>query len=265
MAQQHEYPALEVDALQIGYHKRPLMGPINFVLPRGSFNVLIGANGAGKSTLLQTLSGSLKPIGGRILIDGCDINALSHKELAKRLSLVFTDRLTSGGLTVREVVKMGRHPHTGLLGRLSADDRAIVDKAMEDVGISHKADAYLSDTSDGERQKAMIARTLAQQTPLLLLDEPTNFLDVASRLELLDMIRRLVDDKGITAIISTHDIASSIVLADNVITMLPHDDKPVSADKCGSPEALRRLDGIFSNRGIVFDSGKNDFTYQSRD
>lgn len=251
---------IELTNLSIGYDGRALFEPFSLKIPKGTFNVIIGANGSGKSTLLHTVGRLLPAVSGSVLIDSRDVRSLSRKELARTISFVYSERFSDGGLTVRELVEMGRYPYTGLLGRLTSNDKVIVDNAIREVGIEHKSESFLSDISDGERQKAMIARVLAQQTPILMLDEPTNFLDAASRIDILSLIQRLVRDKSITAIISSHDTATALSLADNVITILPSDSIPVAISPVGAPETLERLNNIFAHRGVRFDSDRLDFT-----
>lgn len=251
--------AIALDDLSIGYKHKPLFKPFSLKIESGTFNVIIGANGSGKSTLLQTITGNLEPVQGTVFIDSKDISSLNQKEKARMISLVYTERIISGGLTVKETVSMGRHPYTGLLGRLSQDDMQIVSNAMEQVGISHKADCFLSDISDGERQKAMIARALAQNTPVLMLDEPTNFLDVASKLSVFNLVRRLTDNHGITVLLSTHDTETALEMADNILTIIHADDTPVAINKAGSNEANERLFKVFADRNITFNPLDNTF------
>lgn len=250
---------ITLDKLVIGYRGRGLFSPFSLTVPRGTMNVIVGANGTGKSTLLHTIAGLLPPVAGEIFIDGENLKQMGRRSQARTMSFVYTERNAATGLTVREVVETGRYPHTGFLGRMSAEDKVVVEAAMHDVGIEHKADAYLSDISDGERQKTMIARVLAQQTPVVLLDEPTNFLDAASRIETLGLIKRLTAEKGITALISTHDIPTALSLADNVITVLPSDAAPVEITPVGSDRAIHRLDSVFVDRGIRFDPMRRDY------
>ena len=258
-SQRDKKSGIVLNNLSVGYHGKPLFAPSELYIPAETFNVIIGANGVGKSTLMHTIAGSLEPVTGNIAINGEDLRNLSDKKLARLVSHVYTDRITAGGLTVKELVQMGRYPHIGFLGRLSSTDKDIVNEALADVGISHKADSFLSDISDGERQKAMITRALAQQTPVMMFDEPTNFLDAASRLEILGLISRLVRQNGITAILSTHDIPVAISLADNVITILPDDPNPVTIHPARSSQAFDRLNRIYISRNISFDSSKLDF------
>lgn len=204
---------LQTDNLSIGYGGHAVLSNISVALQRGSLTVLIGANGAGKSTLLRTITRSQPSLGGSIILDGSDIRSYTASQLARRLSLVLTDRTGGGGLLVRELVAIGRHPYSGIFGRLGADDRRIIDEAIAAVGLSDKADRFVASLSDGERQKAMIARAVAQSTPLSVLDEPTSFLDVAARFEIMNLLSRIVAERGTTILLSTHDIAPAMVAA----------------------------------------------------
>lgn len=255
---------LTLQDLGIGYGKQLLFPPFRLDIPTGTFNAVVGANGAGKSTLLQTMAGIRRPLCGRVLMDGRDVAAMSMAERARCISLTWGDRGVSGALTVAQLVAMGRNPYTGLLGRLNSRDKEIVRRAMVDAGIEHKAACPLADISDGERQRALVARALAQQTPVMLLDEPTNFLDAAARIDILELIARLVRRQGITAIVSGHDTAAMMERADNVITLLPDSQPPVSIDPSDSAEANRRLDHVFAHRGIAYDPASHRFTLRKK-
>lgn len=241
----------------IGYGHRVVVPALDLEIGSG-VTVLIGANGTGKSTLLRTIAGVQRPLGGTVMIGDTDVSAMSRRRLAQTLSFVYTDREVSGGLTVRELVEMGRYPYTGILGRLSAEDREKVNGAMADVGIIAKADAFLSQISDGERQKAMIARALAQETPVILLDEPTSYLDAASRLEILALLRRLAEEHDKTVLLSTHDTSAALTVADNVLTIIP--DRVATLCAVGSPELAGILNDVFAARGITYDPVRRDFT-----
>ncbi len=210
-----QHDVLTTENLSVGYDGRAVLANINVSIARGTLTVLIGENGSGKSTLLRTLSGVQKPICGSITIEGHDFATLSRAARARTLAMVFTDRTGGGGLTVAETVGIGRHPYTGMLGHLSSRDKEIIAGAIADVGMSAFTDRRLGSLSDGERQKVMIARALAQTTPLILLDEPTAFLDVAGRIEITALLRRLADN-GHTIVLSTHDLGSAIEAADNM-------------------------------------------------
>lgn len=208
--------ALEAINLTAGYGTHGIVSKIDATLPTGSMTVLIGANGSGKSTLLRTLTASQQPLVGCVKLDGCDIKTYNSSALARKLSLVLTDRTGGGGLRVDELVGIGRHPYSGFFGRMSATDREVVANAIEMVGLGHKATSFVASLSDGERQKAMIARALAQSTPLIVLDEPTSFLDVSARFEITDLLSRLSHDEDKTILLSTHDTAAALDTADHV-------------------------------------------------
>lgn len=212
MNQQH---VLATKNLSVGYDGHAVLADINVAIAPGTLTVLIGANGSGKSTLLRTLSGVQKPVEGTVIIEGRDIADLSRTARARTLAMVFTDRTGGGGLTVAETVSIGRHPYTGMLGHLSNRDKEIIDGAIADVGMTAFTHRRLGSLSDGERQKVMIARALAQTTPLILLDEPTAFLDVAGRIEITNLLHHLADN-GHTIVLSTHDLGSAIEAADNM-------------------------------------------------
>ena len=255
--------ALGLHGVGIGYNGKALFAPFDLEIARGTLNVIIGANGSGKSTLLHTIAGVIPPIEGKVEILGIDSSKLSARQRSRKIGMVFTERSTAGGLTVREFVETGRYPYVGLLARMSAEDKRIVQDAMEATGIDKKADCHLAEISDGERQKSMIAAALARQTEIMLFDEPTNFLDVASRLEIMSLIKNLVKEKGITALISTHDVAAALAVADNVITILPDDKQPVSIDCMGSVNADARLNSAFARHGVKYDPQSRDFVLES--
>lgn len=252
--------AITVTNLSIGYPKKTVLTDINFTIPTGTVTAIIGANGTGKTTLLKTLSGVLAPVRGSVEIAGKELNEISRRQLAGLMSIVYTDRTTgAGGLTVRELVALGRHPHTGPLGRLSNHDHKVVNDAIESLGIGPKADTFLSDISDGERQKAMIARALAQETPVILLDEPTSFLDAASRLEILSLARQLADDHRRTILLSTHDTAPSLAIADLVLTIARTQKESVMLNARDDSSLVDRMNSIFADRDIRFNPLTGDF------
>ena len=256
---------LKTDNLTVGYQARKHAEPtcvlshLDLTLPKASLTLLIGANGSGKSTLLRTLSGAQPAIAGAVSIDGRTIAELPLRERAKLLALVYTDRTGGGGLTVRELVALGRQPYTGFIGRLSADDKATVDRALQAVGIAHKADCYTATLSDGERQKAMIARALAQQTPLIILDEPTAFLDIASRLEVMQLLARLVKEDNKTILLSTHDLASAISVADR-LWVVDAINRTIIEGPSENLIADGTMDRVFPERPVRYNPAINDFT-----
>lgn len=206
---------ISAHSLSIGY-REPLFSGLELQLEEGKLTSLLGLNGAGKSTLLRTLCGLQAPLSGTIRVDGKQLGEYTRAQLATLIGLVLTDRNSAGGLTVYELVSLGRHPHTDFLGRLKESDHAIIRHALESVGIADKAGRYLSDLSDGERQKAFIAKAFAQECPIIILDEPTAFLDITSRIETMDLLHSLAENEGKTILLSTHDLDTAIRFSDNL-------------------------------------------------
>ncbi len=248
---------LSLDDITAGYGDRTLISGATATLRPGELVGLLGANGTGKSTLLKIMSGRLAPLSGTVTVEGRDIARLSGREMALRVALVTTGRPGAGALTVSEVVAMGRYPHTGFFGRLSADDRRIVSAALADVGMTGFADKQMSTLSDGEAQKVMIARALAQDTPVILLDEPTAFLDAASRIETLDLLRHLAATRSRAILLSTHDIAPVLRRADRL--WLVHDGRLVTGTPAALADDADGLPALFAGRGVRFNAGIGDF------
>lgn len=252
---------LRAKDLTVGYRKgnstSPVISGLNLSLSRGKLVALIGANGIGKSTLLRTLVGNQPPLEGEVSISGIRIGEISRKDLSLLLGIVNTERTQAGALTVREVVSLGRQPYTGFLGILSKNDKSIVEKAMQDAGILHKASNFLAELSDGERQKVMIAKALAQCTPIIILDEPTAFLDVASRMETMLLLHNLAHKQNKAVLLSSHDLSQSMMLADE-LWVVTNDRKIIS----GNTEDVvlsGAMDSIFASSIISFDLLQGDF------
>ena len=249
--------------LAVGYrngkHETVLLNKLDLCLKRGTLVALLGQNGAGKSTLLRAVTGDERPLGGIIEVNGKNLPEMSQKDRSRLIGLVSTERIQAGALTVRELVGLGRQPHTGFLGRLDDEDRRIVQQSMEDSGIIGKADEYMASLSDGERQKAMIARALAQQTPIIILDEPTAFLDVASRIETMRLLQALAHDRGKAVLLSSHDISQSLLLADEL--WLITTDRQVLT---GTPQQLvadGAMNRLFVNCDIHFNPQILDYSF----
>ena len=254
-------PLLHTKDLCIGYRKgkktNPVMGNINISLYPGELVCIIGANGIGKSTLLRTLAATQVPLSGSVLINGTPISKFSASQLSRLIGLVYTDRTQAGGLTVAELVALGRQPHTGFLGLLNPTDKEIVNQSVRNTGISHKAQSFIAELSDGERQKAMIAKALAQETPVIMLDEPTAFLDVASKIETMNLLHSLAHNSNKAIILSSHDISQALLLADKlwVITSGGNICQGFTEDIILSGV----LDNIFDNENIKFNLLKGNF------
>lgn len=211
---------IELHNLSIGYAGgRTVAAAICATFRGGRLSCVIGSNGTGKSTLLKTISGYLPTRGGTVSIGGRDISTLPHGDMARTVGIVLTATPDVRNLTVAEMVGLGRSPYTGFWGTLRREDKEAVANAMRMVGIGGLAGRMTHTLSDGERQKVMIARALAQQTPVILLDEPTAFLDYPSKVELMKLLRRLAHDGGKTIVASTHDLGLAVELADDIYIM----------------------------------------------
>lgn len=202
---------LSLSDLSIGYqqkqNKTVICSNLNATLNKGSVAVLVGANGIGKSTLLRTAAGFLKPISGHVLLNGnTDIHHITPSELSKSISVVLTERSDVEYLSVYDAVSFGRMPYTGMLGAMNSDDRQIVDSSLALTGVDNLKNRTLDTLSDGQRSRVMIAKALAQQTPVILLDEPSAFLDYPGKEELMLLLRNLAHNENKAILISSHDI-----------------------------------------------------------
>jgi iron complex transport system ATP-binding protein len=209
--------------LAIGYRGKVVGEELDGCIRSGELTCLIGSNGLGKSTLLRTLAAFQPPLAGQVeWHDGGtwrSLQAMSKAQLATLVSVVLTERPEVQHMTVAEVVGLGRMPYTGFFGTLTAADRQVVAEALALVGIAPYAPRMIDALSDGERQKVMIAKALAQQTPVVLLDEPTAFLDYPSKVEMMKLLRRLTAETGKAILLSTHDLPLALQLADRLLTI----------------------------------------------
>lgn len=241
---------LHTRALDVGFNATPLLRDVVLELKAGELSALIGLNGSGKSTLMRTMAGLLPPVSGSVLVNGMDLVAMSSIERAQQLSVVLTGRPQAGLLDVETLVALGRQPWTGYLGRLTANDQERVHDAMERTGTLAFAARSLGSLSDGEGQKVLIARALAQDTPVMLLDEPTAFLDLVNRVAIMRLLRAIAHDMQRAVLLSTHDLASALQLCDKI--MLVHGGSLWN----GTPQdAIRSgvLDRAFASDGLRFD------------
>ena len=202
--------------LDAGYDGKTLVRDISLQVAKGEILTLIGPNGAGKSTILKTLTGRLPAVSGEILLDGQPLSAVSRKERARRIAVMMTDPVRTERMTAREVVEAGRYPYTGSLGILSASDHQAVERALRTARIEALAGQDFMALSDGQRQRVLLARALAQEPELLVLDEPTSYLDIRYQLELLDILRQLCADQGLTVIMSLHELFLAERVSDRI-------------------------------------------------
>lgn len=246
---------IKIQNLSIGYvgknDVKIVAKDITATIYSGELTCLLGANGVGKSTLLRTLSAFQPKLEGEIFIEGKEISEFTDKQLSHVISVVLTEKPDIRNMTVEELVGLGRSPYTGFWGTLTKDDLAIVSKAIHLVGIDALQGRMIQTLSDGERQKVMIAKALAQETPVIYLDEPTAFLDYPSKVEMMQLLFKLSRETDKTIFLSTHDLELALQIADKLWLM----DKQKGV-RIGAPEDLS-LDGslasYFARKGIVFD------------
>lgn len=197
---------LRTISLSIGYDNKKVVSDIDVALNEGDIIALIGPNGAGKSTLFKTFSTHIKPVGGKIELYGKDLMSYTPKERAKMLGVVLTERPDDMFLKVFDVVAAGRYPYTGMFGKLSEKDENEIKASLELVGVNHLIDRLFNTLSDGEKQKVMIAKAIAQNTPVIMLDEPTAFLDYPSKIELFSLLTKLAKEQKKAILFSSHDL-----------------------------------------------------------
>ena len=246
---------VKLQELSIGYRQnkevRTVAEHINATIRPDELTCLIGANGVGKSTLLRTLSAFQPKLDGKVIVGGKDIDDYNAKELSRLISVVLTEKPDVSYMLVRDLVALGRSPYTNFWGRNTTDDLRIADEALALVGVSRLATRLADTLSDGERQKVMIAKALAQQTPIIYLDEPTAFLDFPSKVEVLLLLKRISQEQHKTIFLSTHDLELALQVADRIWLM--DRDRGLTI---GTPKELAD-DGTLSHfvdrDGIVFD------------
>lgn len=237
----------ELKHLSTGYGNRIVTPDINATLVPGELTSLLGPNGVGKSTLLRTLSTFLSPIQGEIILQGKVLKNLSASQMSRLIGVVLTERPDVQNMTVRDMVGMGRSPYTGFWGRLTSADEHYVSEAMNLAGIMALGGRMFNTLSDGERQKVMIAKVLAQQTPVILLDEPTAFLDFPSKVEMMRLLRRLAHEMKKIIFLSTHDVELALQLSDRLWIMHPGEvviGKPAELSENGELTRFIQVDGI---------------------
>ena len=207
---------IEIRNITLAFGSNRLITEASAHFTRGNMVALLGRNGTGKSTLLRAMAGLGKLASGDIVVDGSSLATLSATQRAERIAFVNTERVDIDALTVRELVGIGRSPYTNWIGRLSTEDCEIVEHAMEVTGVKRFAERRVNTLSDGEAQRAMIARALAQDTPIILLDEPTSFLDLPNRYELCRLLSDLAHKENKCVIFSTHELDIALSLADSI-------------------------------------------------
>jgi len=258
-------PALQTRNLAVGYRTRrarsAVLERMNLTARAGELVCLLGANGSGKSTLLKTLVRLQPALEGRIELAGAALTTLTHMELARRVGVLLTERVLIDSLPAVRVVELGRYAHSGWWGRMTGADRQAVQWAIESVGATQFANRDFSRLSDGERQRVMIARALAQEPSLLVLDEPSAFLDVTARAEVWALLRHLATERHLAIVVSTHDLELALRMASVVWVIMP--DRNIAV---GTPEdivAAGVVDAAFATRDIRFHAVEPTFRFTS--
>lgn len=246
--------------LSVGY-KQPLFQDLSLQFCSSQLTCLMGKNGAGKSTIIKTLSGLLQPLSGDVFIDNERLKNLSSSEISKKIGLILTHTTSVSYMTVRDLVTFGRYPYTNSSVILSENDNRCINEAIKTVGIENLKERFVEKLSDGEHQKAELARVLAQQTDLVLLDEPVAFLDFPSKIEMMHILQKLAHQNHKTVIISTHDIEMALAVADNLL-IIDNQRNIIS----GTPEELAdngTIAHVFGTENVKFDSQIKRFHYKN--
>ncbi len=233
---------LKTSNLTVGYGKRIVVDGIEISLEAGSIVTLIGPNGSGKSTILKTISNVLMPLGGSIYLGGMDLRQKSREEVSREMAVMYTGDSLRERLNCREVVSLGRYPYTGLLGRLTDHDLEMVDMMMKETDVDSLSERYFGEISDGQKQRVLLARALCQEPQLLILDEPTTYLDIKYKLEFLALLRRQAREKGISILLSLHELDLARQISDRVVCVKDgHVVKNASPDEVFIPGYINEL------------------------
>lgn len=251
---------LHTKNLTIGYTSKKevltIASDINISLKKGKLITLIGGNGIGKSTLLRTITALQKPISGKVILGEKDIFSMDNSDLAQQQSLVLTDKLPSSNLTVWELIALGRQPYTNWIGNLTDEDYTKINTVVQLTNIEHLIEKKHYEISDGQLQKVLIARALAQDTDLIILDEPTTHLDLFHKVSVFKLLQKLAHESEKCILFSTHDIDLAIQLSDEMIVMTKENtiqDQPCNLIEKGV------FDTLFKDEHIVFDKEKGKF------
>lgn len=243
--------SISLKNITLAYGPRTLLEEVSAEIPARTLTAFIGRNGTGKSSLLRAIAGLNLAAAGEIRLCGTPLASLSPRQLATTVSFVNTDKVRIANLTCEELVALGRAPYTDWIGRLRNADREAVHRALETVGLSGFARKSLETLSDGECQRAMIARALAQDTPVILLDEPTAFLDLPNRYALVSLLARLAHDEGKCVLYSTHDLEIALSQSDSLLLLDPPRLHRLPASEAAASGLLERL---FAGSGLAFDA-----------
>lgn len=255
-----EHIALEVNNLTIGYRSKKdlihIAAHLNFQLHQGELVAIVGVNGIGKSTLLRTLGKVQSKISGAIYVDGKDLKDYAPIELASTISIVLTEPMASKNLTVLELIALGRQPYTNWIGRLSTADRAKIHEAISMVDLDTLKNKKCYELSDGQLQRVMIARALAQDTSIILLDEPTSHLDLHHKVQILKLLKQIAHETQKTILFTSHEIEMAIQLCDKILIM--HQDSHEFGEPC---ELIQKksFERLFPQDAVMFDAKTGSF------
>ncbi len=254
-------PILSTSGLTIGYPSKngslELEKDLNIKVHNGELVCLIGPNGCGKSTLMRTIAGLQKPLAGDTFIADVDVKKIKPHQYARLLSLVLTDKINVGAMTVMDIVSIGRYPHTNYFAKLEARDHEMIARSLESVHLSDYKYRFFNELSDGEKQRVLIAKALAQDTPLIMLDEPTAHLDLPNRVEIMNILKQLAKNTNKAILLSTHELDLALQTADTIWLMSR--EKTL---KCGTPEDLvlsGMFEQVFQSNAFQFDKLSGSF------
>jgi len=250
MAVDKEFPVkIAGKGVDIDYGPRRIVEKLDLEIPERRFTALIGPNGSGKSTILRTFAALMKPSGGSILLDGRDVMELSTRDVARKVGVLLQGPVAPDGLTVADLVRLGRYPHRSIFGRWSPEDQDACDEALMLTGLADLSDRALDSLSGGQRQRAWIAMTLAQQGEAILLDEPTTYLDLEHQIELMNLITRLVAKHGKTVVAVLHDINQAARYAEHIVML--KDGRITAAGRPETVISAETIADVFKVKTIV--------------
>lgn len=252
---------IQIKNLSIGYqskkHQQNIAHNINITIEKGSLVALIGKNGSGKSTLLKTLNKISQPLQGNILIDGLDMNTISQEKFASLVAVVLTENYTPNELTVYETVALGRYPYTNWYGKIAIEDEEIIQNSLILTDTVLLKDRQLSELSDGQKQRVMIARAICQDTPLILLDEPTSHLDLHHKIAIFNLLEKICKEQHKTIIVATHEINIALKRANQLMIM----NNGCYFGETSNTATIKELEAVFCNENIYFDNQTCQFIF----
>lgn len=254
---------LQTNNLGLGYvvegKKNIIHNNIFLSFQNQQITTILGANGVGKSTLIKTLTGFIPPLEGEVFVAGKPLNDYNQVQLSQKISIVLTEKLPPSNLTVKEIIAMARQPYTNWLGKLGAEDKQIISQAIGQVKLENLLHKRYYELSDGQFQKVMIARALAQDTPIVVLDEPTTYLDLQNKFAIFEILLDLKNKTNKCIVLSTHDVELALEYSDNLVVMTS--DKIIT-DLPNNCIEKGLLDTLFTDKKVIFDKNQRKFVYK---